>query len=103
MDKLAFFLGRWKGKGIVIEKGVSYLEEVVYTVVRTEPVAVISAQQVTTNESNGKPIHAEMGFIKMFPAEGDSRRVEATFTHPFGLNEVSYGAYTSEKLELIAD
>ena len=104
MEKLAFFLGKWKGKGNVVEKGVSYLEEVVYTVVRTEPVAVISAQQVTSNESTGKPLHAEMGFIKILPvAEGDGRKVEASFTHPFGLNEFSYGIYTNDKLEVTAD
>ena len=49
-------------------------------------------------------MHAEMGFIKILPVqEGDARKVEASFTHPFGLNEFTYGTYTSEKLELTAD
>ena len=43
MDKLAFFLGKWKGKGVIIEKGMNYLEEAVYSIVRTEPAIVISA------------------------------------------------------------
>ena len=103
MDKLAFFLGKWKGKGVIIEKGINYLEEAAYSIVRTEPAIVISAQQLTSNEA-GKPMHAEMGFIKILPVqEGDARKVEASFTHPFGLNEFTYGTYSSEKLELSAD
>ena len=43
MDRLAFFLGKWKGKGVIIEKGMNYIEETSYSVVITEPAIVISA------------------------------------------------------------
>ena len=44
MDKAAFFVGKWRGKGLVLEKGLTYLEEVTYTQLRTEPAILINIQ-----------------------------------------------------------
>lgn len=38
-------------------------------------------------------MHAENGFLKIFPAktEKGSYRVEASYSHPFGMNEFEFG------------
>lgn len=43
MEKAVFFLGKWRGKGLVLEKGLNYLEELTFTLLRTEPVIVVNA------------------------------------------------------------
>ena len=48
-------------------------------------------------------MHAENGFFKIFPgADGQARRVEASYSHPFGMNEFEFGELTADKLVLKA-
>jgi len=35
-------------------------------------------------------MHAENGFLKIFPGNG---KVEASYSHPFSLNEFEYGSF----------
>ena len=42
MEKVAFIIGKWRGKGLVLEKSVTYLEEFTATLLRTEPAIVIN-------------------------------------------------------------
>jgi len=47
MDKVAFFLGKWRGKGVVLgvpKSPLTYLEETTFTLLRTEPAIVINLQ-----------------------------------------------------------
>ena len=44
-------------------------------------------------------MHAENGFLKIFP----DHRCEASFSHPFSMNEFEFGTSTPESLTLIAD
>ena len=49
----------------------------------------------------GAPLHAENGFIKFLRhVEGEPRKVEASFSHPFSLNEFAYGIAEDNKLVL---
>jgi len=100
--KKVFFEGKWRGKGLVIEKGLTYTEELTFTVLRTEPAIVVNAQQFTKHAETGAPLHAENGFVKILPVGDAERKVEANFSHPFGLNEFSYGTYNGERLLLEA-
>jgi hypothetical protein len=105
MEKLAFFLGKWRGKGTVLDKNLEYLEELTFILLRSEPVAVINVQSFTKDAVSGDPLHAENGFFKLLPPkeqQAATRPVEAMLSHPFGLNEFEYGTYSAEKLELEA-
>ena len=46
-------------------------------------------------------MHAENGFIKVFPGEG-KKTVEAAYSHPFGMNEFEYGSLEGNTLNLEA-
>ncbi|CDW81707.1 UNKNOWN [Stylonychia lemnae] len=102
MDKLVFFLGKWKGKGVVLEKGVQYLEESTYIQLRSSPAIVINAQQFTKHAETGAPLHAENGFIKILPLMDGVARVEASFSHPFSLNEFEFGTFGDNTLTIEA-
>jgi hypothetical protein len=106
MDKAVFFIGKWRGKGLVLEKGLPYLEELTFTLLRTEPAIIVNVQQFTKHGVSGAPLHAENGFFKILPAKSDessgARPIEASFSHPFGLNEFEYGTYTNERVTLEA-
>ena len=49
-------------------------------------------------------MHAENGFMKIFPAQEGSqgRKVEASYSHPFGMNEFEFGSITEKSLTLSA-
>ena len=105
MDKVAFFLGKWRGKGLVLgvpKSPVNYLEETTFTLVRTEPAIVISLQQNTRHAESGAPMHAENGFVKILPPKDgmSGRAVEMMLSHPFSLNEFEYGTYDGESLRV---
>ncbi len=104
MDKALFFLGKWRGKGLVLEKGLTYLEELTFTQLRSEPAIVVNVQQFTKHGETGAPLHAENGFVKILPLKPDApqdspRTVEVMFSHPFSLNEFEYGTFDGTKLE----
>ncbi|TNV72009.1 hypothetical protein FGO68_gene15388 [Halteria grandinella] len=104
-DKLVFFQGSWKGQGKVLEKPVAYDESLTFTLCRSDPAIVLSVQQFTKHSELGIPLHAENGFIKIYgpplDAEG-TRRVEATFSHPFSLQEVEEGTFDGKRMVLEA-
>ena len=101
MDKIAFFLGAWKGKGVVLGKNIEYLEQTTFKLLRSEPAIVINCQQFTKHKETGAPLHAENGFIKILPTKDDGvRPVEMMLSHPFSLNEFEYGTYSDNKLEV---
>ena len=46
-------------------------------------------------------MHSENGYFKIWKAEGDApRRVEASYSHVFQMNEFEFGELTSDKLTL---
>jgi hypothetical protein len=108
MDKdsapVIFFQGKWSGIGHVIEKAVSYKEELTFTLCRSEPAIVLAVSQFTQHAELGFPLHAENGFIKIYgPADEEGRRkVEATFSHPFSLQEVEEGTFDGKVLTIEA-
>ena len=73
-----------------------------FKVLRTEPATIINLQQFTKHAETNMPLHSENGFFKIFPGADDSRRVEASYSHPFGMNEFEFGTITSSKLSLAA-
>jgi len=49
-------------------------------------------------------MHAENGFLKVFPKDDGAHKVQASFSHPFGMNEFEFGQFDSEnQITLIAD
>ena len=103
--KAVFFQGKWKGTGIVIEKGIDYTEELTFTLLRTEPAIVVNTQSFTKRSDTGAPLHSENGFVKILPTGGDittEKKVEASYSHPFSLNEFEYGIYKEGRLTIAA-
>ena len=49
-------------------------------------------------------MHFEVGFIKILPMAGStegSKKVEASFVHPFGMAEIEYGEYDPVNHKLV--
>ena len=65
-DKIPFLAGVWAGEGSVYAK-VPYKETMTWQVLRTEPAIVINWQQFTKHATEGFPMHAENGFLKILP------------------------------------
>ena len=89
-----FLTGQWQGAGTVLVHGkvIPYDETTEFKLLRMEPVIVYNYQQFTKHAESGKPMHAENGFWKIFPPGPDGlRKVEASFSHPFSLNEFEVG------------
>lgn len=102
--KAVFFQGTWKGLGTVLKTPVGYNETLTFTLCRTEPAIVLAVQQFTKHAESGSPLHAENGFIKIYgPADAEAKRkVEASFSHPFSLQEVEEGTFDGKRLVLEA-
>ena len=105
MDKVAFFLGKWRGKGVVLgvsKSPLTYLEETTFTLLRSEPAILINLQQYTKHAESGAPMHSENGFVKILPPKDglSVRSVEMMLSHPFSLNEFEYGTYDGESLKV---
>jgi THAP4-like, heme-binding beta-barrel domain len=83
-------LGTWSGRGTgkypTIEP-FDYLEEVVFAHVG-KPFLVY--RQKTTAVSDGKPLHAETGYLRV-PRPG---QVELVLAHPSGITEIDVGTYS---------
>ena len=50
-------------------------------------------------------MHAENGFLKIFPLKDENiapRKVQASYSHPFGMNEFEFGEITADTLTLAA-
>ena len=61
--------GHWMGTGTVMVNGrsIPYLEDLLLKVIRQSPDVVMNVQQYTKHAQNGNPMHAENGFMKIFP------------------------------------
>ncbi|MBO0880137.1 MAG: FABP family protein [Mycobacterium sp.] len=90
LQALAPLLGAWAGRGSgkypTIEP-FDYLEDVVFSHVG-KPLLVYG--QKTTAASDGKPLHAETGYLRV-PQRG---HVELVLAHPSGITEIEVGTYT---------
>ena len=101
MEKnILFFVGKWKGKGLVLGKNLWYYEETTFNHFKSGPVNVIALQSLTWEFETRAPLHGESGFIKVLPKkEGDDfHTVESNYAHPFSLNEFEYGTLQDNKL-----
>ena len=89
VERTAFLLGTWKGRGKVLPKGVEYLETFTCLILKSEPAMVINWQQFTKHAESLKPMHAENGFLKILPKpeEGEVKNAELMLSHPFSVNE----------------
>jgi hypothetical protein len=100
LGPLAPLLGTWAGRGAgkypTIEP-FEYLEEVVFSHVGKP---FLAYSQKTRAVSDGKPLHAETGFLRV-PQPG---RIELVLAHPSGITEIEVGTYsvTGDVIELEA-
>ena len=77
-----------------------YTESSEFRVLRRSPqVTIVNVQQFTKHAETGAPLHAENGFFKIKGATG---AVEASYSHPFGMNEFEFGELTADGLTLEA-
>ena len=87
--------GHWIGSGTVFVKGkqIPYVEETNFKILRQSPCLLFNIQQYTKHAESGNPMHAENGFLKIFAAKTDagSYKAEASYSHPFGMNEFEFG------------
>ena len=98
-----FLAGKWQGQGSVKPNGPQYLEMSEFKVLKTSPVTIVNVQQFTKHLESGAPLHAENGFFKIFPSksdDGDVCTVEASYSHPFGMNEFEFGTLSANTLSL---
>lgn len=88
--------GDWKGQGSVFvhNKTIPYHENTLFKVLKQTPCLLFNIQQYTKHAESGNPMHAENGFLKIFPAkvEGGGYKAEASYSHPFGMNEFEFGS-----------
>eukprot|EP01016_Furgasonia_blochmanni_P044595 TRINITY_DN6207_c0_g3_i2.p2 TRINITY_DN6207_c0_g3~~TRINITY_DN6207_c0_g3_i2.p2 ORF type:complete len:206 (-),score=62.90 TRINITY_DN6207_c0_g3_i2:420-986(-) len=92
-----FVEGSWKGEGKVVDS-INYFEEASFTKVRE----TCFSYNHRTKTAEGKPMHAESGFLRLFPeaAGADSGKAELLLCHPFGVCEIEEGIYTKDRVEL---
>lgn len=100
-DFAKILVGKWAGKGTVMVHGksITYLETAEFKLLKQAPCLLINVQQFTKHAENGNPMHAENGFIKIKP----DYSVEASYSHPFSVNEFEFGTVSAEGLTLVAD
>lgn len=99
VQKSSVLSGKFKGTGTVFHHGtkIPYHEECSFKIMRKNPTLVVyRLQQDTKHADTEKPMHLEMGVLKVFNQEEgeDSFKAEAGFTHPFPkgtVNEMTKG------------
>jgi hypothetical protein len=90
LEALAPLLGTWAGPGegkYPTIQPFEYFEEVVFSHVGKP---FLAYSQKTKAVSDGKPLHAETGFLRA-PQPG---RVELVLAHPSGITEIDIGTYS---------
>ena len=90
LEALAPLLGTWAGRGVgkySTIQSFEYLEEVVFSHVGKP---FLAYSQKTKAVADGKPLHAESGFLRA-PQPGG---VELVLAHPSGITEIDVGTYT---------
>ena len=90
LEALAPLLGTWAGRGTGKYPTIQpfeYFEEVVFSQVGKP---FLAYGQKTRAVSDGKPLHAETGFLRV-PQPG---RIELVLAHPSGITEIEVGTYT---------
>lgn len=97
--------GSWRGKGWVLlkDKKVPYLETTEFKLLRKEPCLMFNVQQFTKHAETGNPMHAENGFLKVFATDVEAEfKAQASYSHPFGMNEFEFGMFKDGELVLKA-
>lgn len=99
---LAPLLGTWTGCGAGEYPTIQpfdYLEEVVFSHVGKP---FLSYGQKTKAVADGKPLHAETGYLRVPQRES----VELVLAHPSGITEIEVGTYTARdgviEIELVS-
>lgn len=96
-QKASVFGGKFVGNGTAYHHGnaVQYVEECSFTVVRKNPnMVVYRVQQDTRHAEQDKPMHLEMGVLKILYSDNDVLEAEAGLVHPFAsgtVNELAKG------------
>ncbi|KAJ1649203.1 hypothetical protein IWQ61_009635 [Dispira simplex] len=62
---LAPLVGTWRGTGTIIHRNIAYLEELVIDPSFFQGKPIMSITQKTYHEDTGKPMHTEMGYIRV--------------------------------------
>ena len=95
LEPLTFLLGTWRGKGEGVYPTIDafvYEEEAFFTHTG-RPFLVYSSK--TWHPDDGRPMHAESGFIR---AVGEGR-VELVVAHAFGNTEIGEGTVNGRSLQ----
>ncbi|CAG9310467.1 unnamed protein product [Blepharisma stoltei] len=95
MGEFLRFIGKWSGSGYVLPPiNVNYGEEISITPFGT-PKGIIynfsSKTWIAGSDYQTRPMHTEIGMMKLRNLEAGNFAVELMLTHPFGLCEVDCG------------
>lgn len=96
LEPLAFLLGEWVGEGegeYPTIEGFGYHEEIRFWHVGKP---FLAYTQRTRHAEDGRPLHAEMGYLRPVGADG----VELALAHPTGITEVSSGTVIGTRVDL---
>ena len=96
LEPLAFLLGTWRGTGEGVYPTVDafrYEEEARFT--HTGRAFLVYSSK-TWHPEDGRPMHAENGFIRIM----DEGRIEMVIAHAFGITEISEGRIEGAALEM---
>ena len=102
-SKRIAMIGRYKGKGVVLDSGLNYKEELTIKLFKHKPMSILTYHSETWTDDEKKiPLHTEVGILKLSPEDPNSEQqsVEANFAHPFSLTEFEYGVYYPKELKL---
>jgi hypothetical protein len=96
IEPLAFLLGDWVGEGegeYPTIESFGYVEQISFSHVG-KPFLVYT--QRTRHADDGRPLHAEMGYLRPVGADG----IELSLAHPTGITEVSAGSLIGQRIDL---